>query len=230
MQAILVAENEEDREFLSFSLRQMGLSVKRHAKITAVIKLLAEHPVDLLVIVQESPAAIEDIQAVRFYSQMPLLLLVEQITEAQHCDLLDVGVDLILKRPLSPRILKRYIRAFLRRAGSIPVSVLSSVQAGNVLLDPETRTVQVQDMPPQRLTLLEFRLLYIFITNPNHVIPINIIIERVWGYDGEGNRELVRGLVRRLRRKIEPIPKEPQYIHNLPGIGYQFIAPSEAEI
>jgi DNA-binding response OmpR family regulator len=60
--------------------------------------------------------------------------------------------------------------------------------------------------------------------NRGQVIPIDIIVERVWGYDGEGNRELVRGLVRRLRRKIEPDVNEPHFIHNLPGIGYQFEA------
>ncbi len=207
----------------------MGLSVQRNGEITAVIKFLAENPVDLIVIAQESPN-IEELQTVRAKSQAPLFLLLEQGTESQYCDLLDVGADMVLKRPCSPRILKRYIRVFLRRAGSIPASLLSSVQAGNVSLDPETRTVQVEGLPAQRLTLLEFRLLYIFITNPNHVIPIDIIIERVWGYEGDGNRELVRGLVRRLRRKIEPIPKEPQYIHNLPGIGYQFNTSPEAEL
>ncbi|MEZ4591543.1 MAG: helix-turn-helix domain-containing protein [Chloroflexota bacterium] len=56
-------------------------------------------------------------------------------------------------------------------------------------------------------------------TNADQVIPVDVIIERVWGYHGEGNRELVRGLVRRLRRKIEPDPSQTTFIHNHPGVG-----------
>jgi len=61
-------------------------------------------------------------------------------------------------------------------------------------------------------------------TNPDWVIPIDTIVERVWGYSGAGNRELVRGLVRRLRRKIEPHPYKHRYIQNTPSVGYRFIS------
>jgi DNA-binding response OmpR family regulator len=51
---------------------------------------------------------------------------------------------------------------------------------------------------------------------------VDTIVERVWGYSGQSSRELVRGLVSRLRRKIEPDPHNPQFIQNIPGIGYLF--------
>ncbi|HIP70322.1 MAG TPA: response regulator transcription factor, partial [Anaerolineae bacterium] len=133
-------------------------------------------------------------------------------------------VDLVLQRPISPRILSRYARIFLRRGGSVPVSLLSPVQISAVQLDPNTRTVTTPNQGTKRLTPLEFRLLYLLMSNPGQVIPLETIIERVWGYSGDGNRELVRGLVRRLRRKIEPNPAHPQYIFNHPGLGYRFVA------
>ena len=49
-----------------------------------------------------------------------------------------------------------------------------------------------------------------------------MIVEQVWGYDGRGDKELVRGLVRRLRAKIEPEPHEPRYILTVSGVGYCF--------
>jgi DNA-binding response OmpR family regulator len=58
--------------------------------------------------------------------------------------------------------------------------------------------------------------------NRGQVIPVDTIVERVWGYSGQSSRELVRGLVSRLRRKIEPDPHYPQFIQNIPGIGYLF--------
>ena len=54
------------------------------------------------------------------------------------------------------------------------------------------------------------------------IIPTEQIVEHVWGYSGEGNRELVRGLVQRLRAKVEANPREPQHIITEMGIGYYF--------
>ena len=69
-------------------------------------------------------------------------------------------------------------------------------------------------------------LLYVLMTNEGQVMPVEELVEKVWGYTGEGNRDLVRGLVRRLRKKIEPESdrKKPDnhLIQNLPGVGYRF--------
>ncbi|MCA9900986.1 MAG: response regulator transcription factor [Ardenticatenaceae bacterium] len=223
MQAIVIAENGEEREFLSYILRHTGLAVARTATVQLVLSSLLKQPVDLVLLSAKSGSAVaEDVAAIRTMSQAPLILLYDPMTEDTKCDLLDAGVDLILERPYSSRILSRYVTMFLRRAGSVPVSMLTAIQSENIQLDPGTRTVTLAGKLPQPLTPLEFRLLYVLMTNADQVIPIDVIIERVWGYNGEGNRELVRGLVRRLRRKIEPDASQTTYIHNHPGVGYRF--------
>jgi DNA-binding response OmpR family regulator len=223
MQAIVISENGEEREFLSYVLRHAGLAVARTATVKLVLSSLLKQPVDLILLSAKGHTAVaDDVLAIRTMSQAPLLLLHDAMTEDETCELLDAGVDLILERPYSPRILARYVTMFLRRAGSVPVSILTAIQTKDIQLDPGTRTVTLVDQPPQQLTPLEFRLLYVLMTNADQVIPIDVIIERVWGYNGEGNRELVRGLVRRLRRKIEPDPQQTQFIHNHPGVGYRF--------
>lgn len=50
-------------------------------------------------------------------------------------------------------------------------------------------------------------------------VPMETIVERIWGYDGTGDTAPVRGLVRRLRGKVEPNPTQPHYIVSLPGVG-----------
>lgn len=223
MQAIIIASNQEDREFLSFVLRHTGLAVARSADVELVKFSLRERPVDLILLAPgKSTALVENVQEIRAVLQAPLLVLIDSLTEEQHCTLLDAGVDLVLERPLSPRILARYVRIFLRRTGSVPATLLTPIDVDGLTLDPAMRTVTINGQDTQPLTPLEFRLLYVLMANPGQVIPIDTIVERVWGYGGEGNRELVRGLVRRLRRKIEPDVNEPHFIHNLPGIGYQF--------
>jgi DNA-binding response OmpR family regulator len=97
----------------------------------------------------------------------------------------------------------------------------------DIALNPATRTVVVAGQEPQRLTQLEFRLLYVLMTNREQVVPTEIIIERVWGYSGEGSRDLVRGLVSRLRRKVEPNPENPKFIQTIPGTGYCFLPAGE---
>lgn len=74
----------------------------------------------------------------------------------------------------------------------------------------------------QALTHLEFRLLYTLMIHRGQVLPTETIVEQVWGYTGQGDKELVRGLVRRLRTKVEPDPGKPRYILTVAGVGYSF--------
>lgn len=225
MQAIVISENGEEREFLSYLLRQVGLTVLPTGTLQKAEALLLKQPADLILLAAREPTAVNnDVLSLRAQSQAPILLIHDVLTEDQTCDLLDAGVDLILKRPYSSRILIRYVKIFLRRASSVPVSLLTKIQADRIILDPGNRTVTLAGKSPQTLTPLEFRLLYVLMTNPDQVIPLDVIIERVWGYEGEGNRELVRGLVRRLRRKIESDADQAHFIHNHPGVGYRFSA------
>lgn len=223
MQAIVIAYNQEEREFFSYTLRHVGLSVARTSDIKLVTSSLLANPVDLIFFApNDDIPLLDEIAKIRLISQAPLLLLVDSLLEDIYCEVLDAGVDLILKRPLSARVLSRYARVFLRRSGSVPASMLASITVDNLQLDPSTRVVTLADVESVQLTPLEFRLLYVLMTNADQVIPTDVIIDRVWGYTGDGNRELVRGLVRRLRRKVEPDPQNPTFIHTHLGIGYRF--------
>lgn len=223
MQAIVIAPDTEEREFLTYSLRQIGLTVTSEAQEDTAVSKLAQKTVDLILFAPNHlNSPVDTIKQIRTVSQASLLLLTDFILEWEHCDVLDAGGDLVLLRPCSPRILNRYVRIFLRRGASIPVSLLAPIKEGSIQLNPNTRTFTTAHFGKKRLTPLEFRLLYLLMSNPGQVIPTELIIERVWGYSADGNRELVRGLVRRLRRKIEVDPKKPQFIHTHTGIGYQF--------
>jgi DNA-binding response OmpR family regulator len=164
-------------------------------------------------------------------------LAVARTAEAHHIKsaLHEHPVDLILL-VLDPRSATvsavKEIRAItqaplmlLRRAGTIPVAVLPTLESNGLALDPSTRQVTGPDGESCQLTPLEFRLLYLLMTNRGQVIGTDLIVERVWGYSGSGNRDLVRGLVRRLRRKVDPDPSQPRYIETIPGVGYRFIVP-----
>jgi DNA-binding response OmpR family regulator len=165
------------------------------------------------------------VRQVRAETTVPLILITDPIDEAFHYELLETGADIVLFRPFSSRLLIAQARAVLRRAGGVPLSTLPTMTFSGLSLDPATRTVQVVDQAPRRLTHLEFRLLYTLMTHRDQVLPTETIVEHVWGYSGEGDKDLVRGLVRRLRTKVEPEPSKPRYVVTVPGLGYSFNRP-----
>jgi len=132
------------------------------------------------------------------------------------------GADLIVVTPYSAKILIAQVGVLMRRSISAPALSLPKLATDDFALNPETRTVEIIDKPPQRLTHLEFRLLYTLMINRGQIIPTETIVERVWGYTGQGDRDLIRGLVSRLRAKVEVDPRNPQFILTNPGIGYSF--------
>lgn len=223
MQAILVARTPDEQDILAFVLKQLGLRVATSPDLTTVADRWLERPSDLIVTAWgESRELTSDIMALRSVTQAPLILMVNPPTENQLCRLLQAGADIVLNRPVAPLILTEYIRALLRRTQTVPTFVLPRLTLPDITLNPDSREVTVSGQPPSRLTQLEFRLLYVLMVNRGQVIPVDMIVERVWGYPGHGNRDLVRGLVSRLRRKIEPDKGEPAFIQNIPGVGYRF--------
>jgi DNA-binding response OmpR family regulator len=104
---------------------------------------------------------------------------------------------------------------------------LPTLSHAGLALDAANRTVELAGQRSQRLTHLEFRLMYTLMTHRGQVLPTETIVERVWGYSGRGDKDLVRGLVSRLRAKVEPEPRAPRYIRTVPGVGYAF-DPDEA--
>lgn len=223
MQAILVTRDPDEREILNLILRHTGLAVATTQELHRVAANWLERPADVIVVSMGDNAGLEEaIESVRAVTEVPLLIITEPLEERRLCGLLQSGADLVLLRPVAPRVLAEYTRTLLRRAGGLPSFVLPQLVLDEISLDPATRTVTVENQEPQRLTQLEFRLLYVLMTNRDHVVPTDIIVERVWGYTGEGNRDLVRGLISRVRRKVEPNPDSPRYIQTIPATGYRF--------
>lgn len=224
MQVLLVAPDAEEREILTTILRSAGLAVGSSGSLGRVAAKWWERPSDLVVVADDydSDTLLPALAGLRQVTQVPCLLILEKPTEARLCQLLQAGADLLLSRPVAPRVFITYIRVLLRRAQALPPFALPRLDLPEIQLNPDTRAVTLRDQEPRRLTQLEFRLLYALMMHRGQVVPLDIIVERVWGYTGQGNRELVRGLVSRLRRKVEPDPGAPRFIQNVPGVGYRF--------
>lgn len=225
MEAIVITDDQDEKDILVFLLRKAGLAVASSSDLQRVLKNWSDHAADLMLLalseVETNP--LKSLNTVRAVTQVPLVMIVNPQIEKIVCSLLQQGADMVLERPVSPMLLTSHVQALIRRAAAIPSFVLPTLSLEGITLDPSSRMVTVHGQEPKRLTHLEFRLLYTLMKNRGQVIPADVIVERVWGYDGEGNRDLVRGLISRLRRKIEPGDAQVRFIETLPGVGYRFI-------
>ena len=78
-----------------------------------------------------------------------------------------------------------------------------------------------------RLTCKEFDLLSYFASNPNRPITHRELLQAVWGSDYGDEHEYLRVFINRLRKKIEPSPKDPKYLLKEPWVGYRFDLPNQ---
>jgi DNA-binding response OmpR family regulator len=226
MYALLLAQDADERAVLSLVLQRAGLAVTSGDDLERAIRIWPERPADLILLALPD-ASQASVRAIRSETTVPVVVIPEVANEEEQIQFLEAGADIVVSRPYSARLLIAQVRALARRAGSIPLSNLPTMAVAGLTLDPATRTVQVGGQPARRLTHLEFRLLYTLIINSGQVLSTETIVEHVWGYTGQGDRDLVRGLIRRLRLKIEPEPGKPYYILTVPGLGYSFTQPEE---
>ena len=221
MQALLICDDPDELAILAVTLRRTGLTVASGDKLAPALAELPQRPVDLILLAMRDSPPDTQTQQVRRQTAVPLVLISSAPDEETLCRAYDAGADLVVPRPYSSRLLLMQVRALTRRGPGTTISSLPYMRSGALTLDPSNRAVQVEDRSPRRLTQLEFRLLYTLMMHRGQTLPASTLIERVWGYEGEGSSDLVRGLVRRLRIKVEPDPREPRYVLTVPGVGYR---------
>ena len=233
MLTLLFAPDPDEAAILTLILERAGFEVRLISEADRAAQAWEDRPVELFffAFVDDKALTPDYISKLRLENQAPIALLVERSEERRQISLIEAGADLIFVRPYSPRLLVAQLRALMRRSSGLPYFSLPSLSQSGVTLDPSKRSVQVADHSAARLTQLEFRLLYALMTHPGRVVPSENLVEYVWGYGGEGSQGLVRGLISRLRSKIEPDPSNPKYIVNEAGIGYYFeLEPNQAQM
>ena len=222
MHAIVVCDDSDLNDYLSFLLRRLGLEIIFRGSPDLVAKRWGDRPPELVIIKAAEVGDLDSIGEIRRLGTAPIIIFFDQFDEDLEAGFLQAGADLALHLPIGPKLLSAYIQTLLRRSQSAAVNLLPLIDLGEITLNPASRSVTVKDKLACYLTQLEFRLLYLLMTHPGQVIPPDVIVDRVWGYGESGSKELVRGLISRVRAKVEPNPAEPIFIHTLPGVGYLF--------
>ncbi len=223
MNIMIMGEDVKSVNVLTYILKQEGYEVTSVVNRVSPDQTWSDYLTDLLILDEAmiSDGLCKRIEAIRGYSPVPLMLIAEA-SEAQVISAYEAGIDDYLSKPYSYGLLLAHVNAQLRRARVLPATLVPDLNDAHLSLDPERHTVTLANDQTRQLTNLEFRLLYCLVVNRGHVLTTETIIEKVWGYTGEGDRNLLKSLISRLRSKIEPSPREPHLITTVPGVGYTF--------
>jgi DNA-binding response OmpR family regulator len=221
MYALLLAHNADESAVLRLALQRAGFASRVTTDLKQAVHDLQEQPTDLILLSFKESIPLDLIHEIRAKMEAPLVVISIPIGEDLNVELLEAGVDLVIFRPYSARLLIAQLRGLVRRATGASIHNLPSFTLGDLTLDPSVRTLAIRGTSPKHLTRLEFRLLYTLMIHSGQVLTPETLVEQVWGYDGRGDRDLVRGLIKRLRDKVEPEDSDPRYILTVPGVGYK---------
>ncbi|HEX9015182.1 MAG TPA: response regulator transcription factor [Chloroflexota bacterium] len=157
-------------------------------------------------------------------SSIPIVMLTARDSAGEQVLGLDVGADDYVVKPFTFEVLLARIRALLRRVEPPSVEVL---RFSDLILDTGTHTARRGEREID-LTTTEYELLQQFIRHPRQILAKEQLVDRVWGYDFEGNYNILEVYVRYLRTKLESAG-EPRLIHTVRGAGYLLRKPREGE-
>lgn len=208
---------------IRFSLEQDGMEVTCAYDGEEALRLAQENKFDMILLDIMLPKmdGFEVCQAIRKFSNMPIVMLTAKGDDMDKILGLEYGADDYITKPFNILEVKARIKAIMRRtAASEPKEENSKViESGDLKLDCESRRLFVQGREIN-LTAKEFDLLELLVMNPNKVYSRENLLNLVWGYEYPGDVRTVDVHVRRLREKIEPNPSEPKYVHTKWGVGY----------
>jgi len=222
MKILIVDDDADLLALVGFALTQSGYVVVKAATAQAALAQFAAESPDLAILDINLPdgSGFGLCQAIRAQSRIPVMMLTARGEEEDVVRALELGADDYLTKPFSPRTLLARVRALLRRAG---LEAGGAASAGPFSLDLEAHALRVGEAPSVRLTKLETRLMQILIANAGKVVSTERLLTHVWGHRGNGDRQLLKQLVHRLRQKIEADPTAPRHLQTESGAGYRLL-------
>ena len=210
---------------IRFSLLQDDMEVDCAYDGEEALNLAKSNAYDLILLDVMLPKmdGFEVCQAIREFSEVPIIMLTAKGDDMDKILGLEYGADDYITKPFNILEVKARIKAIMRRTSPAKVvkEQTSVIEKGDIKLDCDSRRLFIND-EEINLTAREFELLEILVKNENKVYSRESLLNLVWGKDYPGDVRTVDVHVRRLREKIETNPSEPKYVHTKWGVGYYY--------
>jgi len=224
---LLVDDDKRITETLRRTLAYEGYSVDVALRGDEALRKALERPPDLILLDLMMPG-MDGFEVCRRLreggNQAPILMITAKDAIADRVKGLDTGADDYLVKPIDMEELLARMRALLRRRNPEQTEVL---RFADLELDTGTRVAH-RGSRAIELSTTEYELLALFMRRPRQVLTRDIIMERVWGYDFEGESNVLEVYVGYLRAKLEA-NGEARLLHTVRRAGYVLREQPEGE-
>jgi DNA-binding response OmpR family regulator len=226
---VLVAEDDRAiRDLLVHHLERDGFVAIEGANGQATLRA-ARDGVDLILLDVGLPG-IDGFEVARTLRRegrtTPIIMLTARTDEVDRVVGFELGADDYVTKPFSPREVVARVRALLRRSGMKADTGPNLLRFGRLEIDEAAREVRV-DGRDVGLKPREYALLLALAANAGVALSRDTLLERVWGYDFDGDERTVDVHVRRIRMRLEEQHRLDACLHTVHGFGYKF-APTQA--
>lgn len=223
---ILVVDDESAiLQTLRFNLERSGYAVVTAGDGRGAISAARREQPDLVVLDIMLPVldGIEACKEIRKFSAVPIIMLTAKDREIDKVLALELGADDYVTKPFALHEFLARVKARLRRPTPMQSAHDEAIVLGDIVLDPSRQQLTVGGKPVA-LAPKEFALLRVLMENNGRIVTRQTLLDKVWGYDFEGEHQTVSVHVRWLREKIEEDSSAPRHILTVRSRGYMFKA------
>ena len=226
MKKILILEDEMSiRDFIVFNFRRAGYEVFEAGSGNEALSVFAANPDITLAVLDVMLPDIDGFEVCRKLraqnKTMGIIMLSAKDLDEDVLSGFISGADDYVKKPVSASVLVAKVDALYRRISAASSSQPAApVKSSEVFVLNEKKHTATKNGQPLDLTPNEFSILKYFIEHPDVVVTREDILQAVWGYNFNGDADIVNVNITRLRKKIEDKPSKPDFLQTSWGKGY----------
>ena len=218
VRVLLVEDDERIRQALCLALSDEGFTVGEAGSGEEALRRLETESFDVVLLDLTLPGmdGLEVVRTLRAGGDQPIIAVTARTDARDVIAGLEAGADDYVTKPLLAGVLAARVRALLRRRGPGH----DAVRVGVLEIRPQEGVVH-RAGERVHLTRTEFRLLLELAGAAGRIVTREQLLQKVWGYDYFGDTRLLDVHIRRLRRKIEANPDDPELLLTVRGSGYR---------
>lgn len=221
MKTLIVEDDRTLSDILAFTFIHEGYDVVQAYSGSDALQLWKEENPDLMIMDVNipTPDGFSVCETIRRQNDIPIIFLSVRCNEDDILHGLDLGADDYITKPFSPRQLMARVEAIMRRSCSH--EHVDHFSVGTIFLDLASKTIAIPEKDSITLSESECRFIHCVMRYAGQVVTSQVLINCIWGSDN-GNKEMLRQLVHRLRRKFKEAMAEYPIIETVNGVGYCF--------
>lgn len=226
MRILVVDDDADTTEMVQFLLSRQGYQVDTVDNGRGALALIERHLPDLMLL----DVGLPQMNGFEFYERLrdegydiPVIFVTGAGELEDRLQGLKMGADDYICKPFHLAELTARVEAVLRRYRKAVTVPRPHQQSGSIDINVASLQVTLPDGRVAQLTPREMQLLLKLAEHPGQNVSRDDLLDAVWGESYPGESNIVDVYVRRLRRKIERDPANPELIQVARGVGYRFV-------